>query len=64
MTKKQVDKSRQSESFEVGDEVVLSTRNLHSYASHLPNKLKHRGVGPFLVTKIISPIAYRLELLM
>ena len=57
MTKKQVDKSRRSESFEVGDEVVLSTHNLHSYAPHLLHKLKCRWVGPFPVTKIISPVA-------
>ena len=62
MTKKQVDKSRRSESYDVGDEVVLSTRNLSSYAPHLPHKLKRRWVGPFQVTKVISPVAYRLEL--
>ena len=45
MTKRQVDKSGRSETFKVGDEVVLATQNLHSYAPHLPHRLKRRWVG-------------------
>ena len=37
--KAQVDRSRHNEIFEVGDEVVLSTRNIH-VNHHLPSKLR------------------------
>ena len=37
--KQRVDKSRQAEVFVAGDEVVLSTKNLWTYAMHLPMKL-------------------------
>ena len=56
------DKSRRAETFDVGDEAVLSTRNLHSLEQHLPVKLRKRWVGPFKVEAVISPVAYRLEL--
>ena len=56
------DKSRRAEAFDVGDEVVLSTRNLHSLEQHLPVKLRKRWVGPFKIAAVISPVAYRLEL--
>ena len=55
------DKSRRSEIFEVGDEVVLSTRNL-SVNQHLPTKLRRRWIGPYSITQVISPVAYRLDL--
>ena len=37
--KLQVDRSRRDETFEVGDEVVLSTRNIR-VNQHLPSKLR------------------------
>ena len=60
--KQQVDRSRRSVDYAVGDEVVLATRNLRTYAPHLPVKLKRRWVGPFRITKKISPVAYELDL--
>ncbi len=57
--KSYVDKTRRDERFVVGDEVLLSTVNL-SFA--IPRKLKPRFVGPFKVTKVISPVAYELKL--
>ena len=38
--KRAVDKWRRSETYKVGDEVVLTTTNLRSYCSHLPPKIK------------------------
>ena len=59
--KSQVDRSRRNEEFEVGDEVVLSTRPI-SVNQHLPSKLRRRWIGPYRVARVISPVAYRLDL--
>ena len=61
-SKRQADRSRREEMFEVGDEVVLSTKHLRGYAPHLPMKLKRRWIGPFPITKVVSPVTYRLDL--
>ena len=55
------DASRQAETFEAGNEVVLATRHLH-VNEHLLVKLKRRWIGPFSITKVISLVAYRLDL--
>ena len=55
------DTSRHEEKYEVGDEVVLATRHL-SVNEHLPVKLRRRWIGPFSIAKVISPMAYRLNL--
>jgi hypothetical protein len=60
--KRAVDKSRREETLAEGDEVVLSTRHLRNLETHLPVKLRRRWVGPFAVTKVVSPVAYRLDL--
>ena len=60
--KQQADKSRRSEEFVVGDEVVLTTKHLRNFAPHLPMKLKRRWVGPFPITRVVSPVAYELDL--
>ena len=59
--KMQVDRSRYDETFEVGDEVVLSTRNIH-VNQHLPSKLCRCWIGPYRVARVISPVAYGLDL--
>ena len=58
----QADKSGRDEEYSLGDEVVLSTRHLRTYAEHLPVKLRRRWVGPFRVNKVVSSVAYGLEL--
>ena len=39
-TKQQVYKARRAEEWKEGDQVLLSTRHLHTFAMHLPMKLK------------------------
>ena len=57
-----VDRSRRDETFRVGTEVVLNTRNLQQLDKHLPLKLCRRWIGPFKVEKVVSLVAYRLNL--
>ena len=59
---RQANKSRRSEEFTEGDQVLLSTRNLRNFDVHLPIKLRRRWTGPFSICKKISPVAYALEL--
>ena len=54
-------KSRCDEKYEIGDEVVMTTRHL-PISQHLPVKLQRRWVGPFKIAKVISPVAYGLDL--
>ena len=60
--KRRVDKARRTEEWAVGDRVFLSTQNLQMFAPHLPSKLKRRWVGPFTIAKVVSPVAFRLNL--
>ena len=53
--------SRREEKYEVGDEVVLATRHL-CINEHLLVKLRRQWIGPFSIAKVISPMAYRLNL--
>ena len=57
----QANKSCRDEAFAIGDEVVLSTRYLN-VDQHLPAKLRRCWVGPFMISAVISPVAYRLDL--
>ena len=47
--------------FHVGDEVVLLTHNF-SVNQDLSTKLHRCSIGPYSITKVISPVAYRLHL--
>ena len=44
--KSQVDHLRRDEKFEVGDEVVLSTRHIN-VNQHLPSKLQRHWIAPY-----------------
>ena len=57
-----VDKKRRTEEYKIGDEVVLSTMNLRTYCPNFPPKTKARWVGPFCIQKIVSQIAFGLDL--
>ena len=59
--KLQADRRRREQQFHVGDQVLLSTNNLHM--KQVPAaKLKAKFVGPFFVHRCIGPVAYELEL--
>ena len=59
--KSQADRLRRDETFEIGNEVVLSTHNI-CVNQHLPSKLCWRWIGPYRVARVISPVAYGLDL--
>ena len=54
-------RSRREEKFQIGDQVLLSTRNLQ-VDLHLPKKLRRKFVGPYKVIEVVSSLAYRLDL--
>ena len=60
--KRQADKTCREVQLKLGEEVVLSTKFLRTYAEHLPVKLRHRWVGPFRINKIVSLVAYGVDL--
>ena len=55
------DRSRRPLEFSVGDLVKLNTTNL-KLAGQTTKKLKDRFVGPFRVSAVVSPVAYKLDL--
>ena len=56
-------KRRRNIQFQLGDEVVVRTAFLPTTAfAHIPVKIRRRFVGPFQVVKVVSPIAYTLDL--
>jgi hypothetical protein len=57
--KQYLDSGRIDVQFNVGDEVMLSTKNLKLTGT---KKLSARYIGPFKVVKVINPVAYELDL--
>lgn len=64
--KRHADKHRRAEQFDVGDEVLLSTRDLvlaaNTSQQHRAAKLMGRFIGPLKILRVINPNAYELEL--
>ena len=58
-----MDKKRRTEKYKVSIEVVLSTANLWTYCPNLPPEIKARWFGPFCIQKLVSPVAFGLDLL-
>jgi hypothetical protein len=56
------DRHRREVHYAVGDKVLLSTANLRFRQEGQANKLLPPWVGPFRVSEVINPNAYRLEL--
>ena len=56
------DKKTRPQSFEVGQRVLLSTKNLHIKQNNLTKKLLSRYVGPFKILNKMGSQAYELEL--
>ena len=55
---------RQEDSFNVGDQVLLSTAHLQIDAEKRRplRKLQAKFVGPYIISSVISPTAYKLDL--
>ncbi|CAI7880326.1 unnamed protein product [Closterium sp. NIES-53] len=53
---------RRHTTFKFGDLVLLSTANLPLLNAGTSPKLAPRFVGPFPITKVLSPVSYRLQL--
>ena len=65
MQKRYADQHRRAETFAVGDEVLLSTRDLQLVADKQQKraaKLTSRFIGPFKIARVINDNAYELEL--
>ena len=58
---KYANRKRVDVSFNVGDEVLLNSRNLSLDGSN-PQKLKPLFVGPFKILKKVGPVAYTLDM--
>ena len=58
----QANKHRRHQSFNVGDQVLLSTTNLAKKGDTTINKFSSRYIGPFPVLQIINPVTYKLQL--
>lgn len=54
-------RSRRELQFKVGDRVRLTAHHIN-LASQPSAKLRHRFLGPFSVSEVVSPVAYRLTL--
>jgi hypothetical protein len=52
---------REPPSFQVGDEVLLSTKHLR-FPHSKTRKLLPRFIGPFQVDRVVSPVAFKLRL--
>ena len=52
-----VNRSRRSVEYNVGDEVVLTTKHIKNYCSHLLAKIKAQWVGPCTITQKVLPVA-------
>lgn len=54
--------SRLDVTFKEGEMVLLKTTNLRVQAPDVANKLLPRYIGPLKISKVISPVAYQLDL--
>jgi hypothetical protein len=58
---KQANKHRRNVHFAVGDQVLLSARNV-SWPTDVSNKLVPKFLGPFKVVAVLGPVNYKLDL--
>jgi hypothetical protein len=60
--KQYADQRRRELTFQEGDLVLLSTANLRFLRMERAPKLLDKFIGPFPITKVVSPVAYQLQL--
>jgi chromodomain-containing protein/p58 integrase-like protein len=62
--KKYADTKRRPQTFQIGDKVLLSAKNiaLDTQARRPSRKFQPKYIGPYKVIEVISPVNYRLEL--
>lgn len=61
--KSRIDQSRRPLTFQVGDEVLLSSKHIHlKTGPHTARKLLPQWIGPFAVLQVVNPAAYKLKL--
>ena len=60
--KKYADEHRREIQFKIGDRVFLSTANLRFVHKDKASKLLPKFLGPFPIIKVVSPVAYELQL--
>jgi hypothetical protein len=60
--KKYADEHRREVQFKVGDRVLLSSSNLRFVHKDKASKLLPKYLGPFTISKVVSPVAYELSL--
>ena len=60
--KKYADEHRRDIKFKIGDRVLLSTANLRFIHKDKASKLLPKFIGPFTIIKVVSPVAYELQL--
>jgi hypothetical protein len=59
---KHANQHRRHVTFNVGDRVMLSTEHLQLKIDGQTPKLMAKQIGPFPITAVVSPVAYRLQL--
>lgn len=60
--KKYANEHRQDVQLKVGDSVLLSTEDLNIVDQTRARKLTPPFIGPFTITKVVSPVSYQLQL--
>jgi hypothetical protein len=60
--KQAADRHRRDKTYNVGDQVLLSTANLDLRLPGQSKKLLAKWIGPFTIQAVHSPVAYRLDL--
>ncbi len=60
--KKYADQHRREVVLSIGDKVLLSTQNLSLKDKERSRKLQHKYIGPFTVKRVVSAVAYELDL--
>ena len=58
----QANKHRRHQTFNIGDQVLLSTKNLAKQGHPTINKFSTRYIGPFSIIQVLNNVTYKLQL--